>query len=356
MTSVHVPPRPVRRASPDADVRSPWSWLTRHAAERGDDVAYVVGPGAGRTLTWTEVRDAVALVVGGLLESGLRPGDVVVSLLPAGHDRPELDLALRTMGAVVVHVSPRAGADEVRRELEVLDVRLVLVERSGDLARVRGADLDATDVLVPSDGPGWRRLLGWGAERLAADPELVSRVEAGVDRSTTGPRLLRPGARLGRVVPGVEIAGGHGPDLMPYDAVVLLVGEASDPFVHAVGDAHLAAGSTLVRVGDPHRMAGAIARHRPSVVALSAEGSTPLDEVVVAWLWLLPRRRPEAEPETDLAARRAFGGSMTTFVVPTISDFLLDMVDELGLPVTLIEVRPPADAYLSAVAGGDQER
>jgi hypothetical protein len=195
---------------------------------------------------------------------------------------------------------------------------------------------------------------------LAGDPALVDRVDAVVDHATSGVRLLRPGARMGRVVPGVELAGGHGPALMPSDAVALLVGEASDPFVQAVADAHLAAGCTLLRVGDSSRMAGAIARHRPTVVALSAEGSAPLDETVAAWLWLLPRRRPGADGTVHLVARRAFASSMTTFVVPTISDFLLDMVEDLGLPVTLIEVRPLADPLArpcpDAVGSSDQDR
>lgn len=269
---------------------SPWSAITHHARHRGDEQAYVLLDGDRLvTRTWSEVAAGVETAAAGLVRSGLRVDQVVVSLLPSDHAFPELDLALRTVGAVVVHVGPRATAEDLARDLGDVHVRLVVAESLDDVTRLQGLPLAHAELFTLDGGRGWDRLLELGRERLLMDPTAVERADRIVDPDGAVPRLLDGGVPLGRVSGDALRDGVLGPG-----HVVLAVGDAADPLVHLVRAAHPATGFALCVVQDPARAAGAAAAVRPSVLVV------PSADAIAATLAVL-------EPGPAARGRRARG-------------------------------------------------
>lgn len=300
--------------------------VQEHARTRGDDIAYVVQAGDERGYrTWAEVAHTVEVAGAGLVRSGLRTDQVVVSLLPAGHAWPELDLALQAIGAVVVHVSAGAATDDLVRELEGVDVRLVVAEDEADLRRLHGLTFGSAEMFALAGGRGWDRLLTLGAERLTMDPDAVARADRVVDPSLAGPRLLRAGAPLARV--GAD----SGPVLAP-DAVVVLVGDVADATVQLVREAHVAAGCTLRHLADHDRLAEELADLGPTVLAVSSDVAAWLPGVLEASpARQLLRRRSGRSRGTDLSALRAWlGGHLELLVADDVPDRVERVVGEAG--------------------------
>ncbi len=300
--------------------------VQEHARTRGDDIAYVVQAGDERAYrTWTEVAHTVEVAGAGLVRSGLRTDQVVVSLLPAGHAWPELDLALQAIGAVVVHVSAGAATADLARGLEGVDVRLVVAEDEADLRRLHGLTFGSAEMFALAGGRGWDRLLTLGAERLTMDPDAVARADRVVDPSLAGPRLLRAGAPLARV--GAD----SGPVLAP-DAVVVLVGDVADATVQLVREAHVAAGCTLRHLADHDRLAEELADLGPTVLAVSSDVAAWLPGVLEASpARQLLRRRSGRSRGTDLSALRAWlGGHLELLVADDVPDRVERVVGEAG--------------------------
>ncbi|WP_374454657.1 AMP-binding protein [Nocardioides sp.] len=306
---------------------SQFSTIQEHARTRGDDIAYVVQAGQERAYrTWAQVAVAVERAGAGLVRSGLRADQVVVSLLPAGHAWPELDLALQAIGAVVVQVSPDATTDDLVRELEGVDVRLVVAEAEADLRRLQGLTFRSAEMFALDGGRGWDRLLTLGAERLTMDPDAVSRADRVVDPTLAGPRLLRADAGLGRVVPPAD----QGLVLAP-DAVVVLVGDVADPTVELVRAAHVAAGCTLRHLPDGAVLAGELADLGPTVLAVSSAAAADLPLLLAASpAPAVLRRRSSRARGNDLDALRAFlGGHLDQVVAPELPDRVARVLAEL---------------------------
>ncbi|WP_210650006.1 AMP-binding protein [Nocardioides sp. SYSU D00065] len=260
-------------AVPTEDVAaSPHRWLRRQGLERGETTAYVVHDGTGlRARSWSTVADTVERAAAGLVRSGLRADQVVLDLLPATSAYPELDLALRLIGSVVVHVSPEATADDVARGLGEAKVRLVVAESEADLDRLDGLQFTSSELFAVAGGAGWRRLLTLGAERLTMDPDAVSRLDAVVDHEGAAPRLLGPGGRLTRLARGDAWL----PALTPDD-VTIAVGHRSDPVVQAMREAHLVSGGTLCLTPDETSLGELAETLVPTVAALPGAASTAL--------------------------------------------------------------------------------
>lgn len=243
---------------------TPYGRLVGHAGTHGDASAHVVRTdGRSVTRTWSEVADTVQAAAAGLVRSGLRADQVVVSLLPAAHEHPELDLALRIIGAVVVHVAPDVTTDDLLAGLGGAPVRLVVADTEADLERLQGLTFPHAQLFTVDGGRGWQHLLELGAERLRMDPDLVERLDRVVDPAAATPRLLAP--RHGFV----RLTGGEPVRLGP-DAVAVVVGHESDPVVQHVTDAHLASGCTLVRLPHGAPLARVVAQHAPTVLGLAA--------------------------------------------------------------------------------------
>lgn len=253
---------------------SPYRDLARLAAERGGDPAVLVRDAAGWSArSWAEVHDGVVRATAGLVRLGLHPDQVVVAVLPAGQAWPDLELAVRAAGAVLVQVSSPVPAGEVARLLGDVEVRLVVTDAATTDAPeecLAGLPLEKALRLDLDGGAGWRHLQQLGAERLVMDPDVVTRTEAMVDPDDTAPRSLVAGAD-GAVVGrhGADAAPDAAPDgaLSPTD-VVLLAGTPDDPFVRRVLHQHLRLGFTLARVDRGDDLVAALAEVDPTVVAL----------------------------------------------------------------------------------------
>lgn len=314
--------------------------IQEHARTRGDDIAYVVQAGTERDFrTWTQVAESVERAGAGLVRSGLRADQVVVSVLPAGHPWPELDLALRAIGAVVVQVSPDATTDDLVRDLQHVDARLVVAETEADLRRLHGLTFRSAEMFALGGGQGWDRLVTLGAERLKMDPDAVTRADRVVDPALAGPRLLRPGTDLARRAPDQTL------ELAP-DAVVVLVGDVADATVQLVRDAHVAAGCTLRHIADDAALAAELTDLGPTVLALSSAAA----DGVQAFLNGSPapsvlRRRSSRARGHDLAALHAWlGGHLQQVVAPGVAERVERVVAELGATVTSLSVQLlPAD-------------
>lgn len=249
---------------------SPYRSLARLAAERGGDPAVLARDAAGWSArTWVQVHDEVVRATAGLVRLGLHLDQVVVAVLPPGQAWPDLELAVRAAGAVLVQVSPSVPAAEVARLLGDVDVRLVVTDGAatdGPPEALAGLSLDRALRLDLDGGAGWRRLQEQGAERLVMDPDVVTRTEAMVDPDDTVPRALvatADGAVVGRhdADPGPDAA-------LATTDVVLLAGDPDDPFVRRVLHQHLQLGFTLARVAGGDELLAALAEVDPTVVAL----------------------------------------------------------------------------------------
>lgn len=338
---------PVTRASAlptgaVATASSPFRTVQEHARTRGDDIAYVVRVGDQRDYrTWAQVARAVERAGAGLLRSGLRADQVVVSLLPAGHPWPELDLALRAIGAVVVQVSPAATTDDLVRELGGVDVRLVVSEAEADLGRLQGLTFGSAEMFALDGGRGWDRLVTLGAERLTMDPDAVVRADQVVDPALSGPRLLATSSGLGRVAAAAD----QGLVLAP-DAVVVLVGDVADATVQLVREAHVAAGCTLRHLADDDALAAELADLGPTVLALSSAAAAGFPGVLEATpARALLRRRPGRTRSHDLVALSAWlGGHLERVVAADLPERVARVVAELGAgPQAPVVALLPAD-------------
>ena len=306
-TAAPVPPSPRRR-------------VVALARSRGDDTALVVETSAGpESRSWSEVARTVDRAAAGLLRSGLRTDQIVLSLLPSPHSHPELDIALRAVGAVVIHASPSASPDDLARALDGVDVRLVVSEAADDLDRLAGLRFDSAQMFAVGSDSGWHRLLTLGHERLVMDPDAVTRVDTMVDPDGAAPRLLQPGQPIGR-----HAAVDHDGDLLQADGVTLLVGDHGDDFVHTVRDAHLVSGGVLVHVDGARDLALELARVRPTTLALAADATGALAAAM------------STVSGRDL--RAWFGGNLAAVVVDgDLPGAVRTELAEIGAPVVAVQ-------------------
>jgi long-chain acyl-CoA synthetase len=137
-------------------------------------------------LTWEQYEAAVAELVAGLDQWGLKPGDRVAILAT---NRPEwhvADMAILSAGLVSVPIYPTNAASQVAYILRHSGSRLCFVDDVDQLSKVllRRADLPELDgVVVMADvsglDDGYVRVLGQvrkeGAARLRRDGDLVDR-------------------------------------------------------------------------------------------------------------------------------------------------------------------------------------
>ena len=325
------------------DRGSPRSRVRARAAENGSRHATSVLTRDGlKTRTWEESALLVEQAGAGLLRSGMRADQVVLSLLPGGHPYPELDVALRAIGAVVLRVSPHATREDLLRELDGVDVRLVVCDVEADLDRLQDLHFPAAQLFALDGGQGWDRLVSLGVERLRMDPDAVERADATVDPAGTAVRLLCPaaGAVSTPSIPGLE-------DRIPADAAVVLVGDACDPLVSAVHDAHLGVGFELVHVRDSSGLARLVETVRPSVLVVADDQLADVAASMEREIVPAPRRLlPSLGRAAELASLRAWwGSSLRTVLTTGLPDAVHSQLDARGVDVALIEIGdlPPAD-------------
>ncbi|RYB93552.1 hypothetical protein EUA93_03780 [Nocardioides oleivorans] len=339
-----LPPSPLRR-------------LSALAETRGDDIAFLVATAAGvEARSWKQVETTAQRAAAGLIRSGMRTDQVVLSLLPSAHPHPELEIALRAIGAVVIHVSPLARSEDLVRELSGVDVRLVVSQDEAELDRLAGLRFPSAEMLDLGDD-SWSRLLALGAERLVMDPDVVHRLDRVVDPEGTVARLLPPGAVLSRVASEVEAPVDHDA-LLPRDGVTLLVGEHVDAFVHLVRDAHLATGGTLAHMASPAGLTEALDALRPAALALAPGAASALTDVVSNVTVPGARRlRPARARAANAVALRAWLGAGLEHVVaadlPEVVRDLLRACDVEVVGVAPRDLLPPDLPEPAPVVIGD---
>ncbi|MCD2195234.1 AMP-binding protein [Actinomycetospora endophytica] len=120
--------------------------MVRASVERRPDVEAVVEVGGDR-VTYGELWDRAAAVAGGLVLDGVRRGDRVASLLPAGLDWVVGFLGTLLAGAVAVPVNTRFAPPEIEHVLA--DSGATAVLRAG--SPLPSGHPEALDDLVPSD-------------------------------------------------------------------------------------------------------------------------------------------------------------------------------------------------------------
>ena len=136
------------------------------------------------SLTWSELRDRVDALAGGLAELGVKRGDRVALMLA---NRPEFhiaDLAVMTLGATPFSIYGTFSPEQIAFVIGDAGARVALIE-SAFADAFRAADTDVEHLLVLEDG--WPSVEGFDAEPhwRAVDPEDV--VTLIYTSGTTGP-------------------------------------------------------------------------------------------------------------------------------------------------------------------------
>jgi acyl-CoA synthetase (AMP-forming)/AMP-acid ligase II len=103
--------------------------MLRITVDRQPDAEALVEVGNPRRLTYRQLWDAAARVAGGLVDEGVRPGDRVATLLPAGVDWVVGFLGIALAGAVAVPVNTRFAEPEI--EYVLADSGAAVVLRPG---------------------------------------------------------------------------------------------------------------------------------------------------------------------------------------------------------------------------------
>lgn len=258
---------------------SPFRWLVRHANERPDALAcsLMSADGTWESSTWSDVRIDVERAAAGLIRRGLRPGQVVVSLMHADGLLAGIELAVRATGAIPVKVATGVGVDDMVRLLADTDARFVIADTEADLVQLRGGPLEHAEVVLLEGGAGWERLQAHGAERLIMDPDAVRRIEAMVEPEESAPRRIRHDGS-GVVITLVSASLDRMSEAMGPHDTVLVAGSPEGPFVAQVHDAQLAVGAAVAFVSGGADLSFALTTVRPTVVALDEDSAAALEE------------------------------------------------------------------------------
>jgi len=159
--------------------------LSRVAAERyGDaEAARFLRDGTWQTMSYAELWRRVAAIGSGLIELGVGPGDRVCVL---SNTRPEftiVDLAVSSIGAIVVPIYPTSSPDECQWVVGDSGATVVVCETPGHVAKLDEvrAELPALThtIVIDGDVPGARPLAEFEAAGTGDDDaELIRRAAA----------------------------------------------------------------------------------------------------------------------------------------------------------------------------------
>ncbi len=162
---------------PDVDI--PETALTPFVLRRAKDLAekpaLIDGP-SGRTLTYSQLADSIAIAAHNLRERGFKKGDVFGILSP---NCPEYGIAFHataTLGGIVTPINPLYTRNEIAHQLKDCSARfLVTIPTFMDKARLAANDAGVEEIFVFGEAEGatpFSSLLvdNGRAEQVAIDP------------------------------------------------------------------------------------------------------------------------------------------------------------------------------------------
>jgi fatty-acyl-CoA synthase len=132
---------------------TPLSFLERTAELYPDRLAIIDD---GRRFTWAEVRQRCIGLAAGLVQLGVKPGDVVSVLAPNSAEMFEAHFAVAMAGAVLNTINTRLDVETVAYIFDHAETRVLLLDRQfaaladGALKRVIGV----TPMVIDIGGPG----------------------------------------------------------------------------------------------------------------------------------------------------------------------------------------------------------
>ena len=165
---------------PYPDVEIPETALTplvlRRATELPDKPALIDGP-TGRTITYSQLADSIAIVAHNLKQRGFEKGDVFGILSPNCPDYAIAFHAVATLGGIVTPINPLYTKHEITHQLKDCNARfLVTIPMFMDKAREAADDAGVEELYVFGEAVGatpFSSLLvdNGRAEQVAIDPQ-----------------------------------------------------------------------------------------------------------------------------------------------------------------------------------------
>jgi 4-coumarate--CoA ligase len=239
-------------ASPLPDVEIPElslpAYVLARAAELGDKPAIIDGP-TGRTLTYSQLADAVARLAGGLVARGFGPDDVLAVMAPNVPEYAVLFHGAAMAGATVTTVNPTYTANEVHHQLTDSGASLlVTIPMFLDVATAGAEGTGVTDIFVLGDATdAAASVTDLFGEPLAAAVEVDSIRDVVALPYSSGTTGLSKGVMLSHhnlIANVAQVLGASGLD--ESDVVIAVL-----PFFHIYGmqvlmNAGLRAGATIV--------------------------------------------------------------------------------------------------------------
>jgi len=166
----------------------PDMFLQRVAATPAANAFASPGPDGPVWLTWKEVGERATAIAAGLHALGVKPEDGVAIASSTRVEWVLADLGIMCAGAATTTIYPTTEAKDATYILADSGVKVLIAENAGQVAKTVGTSLPSLTHIVIIDGTAsadvpvltMAELEEKGRSLLAADPELVNRIAAGV--------------------------------------------------------------------------------------------------------------------------------------------------------------------------------